>query len=238
MSRAPISRGIGTRPSRIVCSSISICNPHRPPKIHDSTHYPFGLDRKTSASTPRRRQCSLYGWKVQLPTHQPEILAELAKGQQPYVTILGCSDSRVPPELIFDAGLGELFIIRVAGNVLGPTIAGTLQYASTQLHTPLFVVLGHQGCGAIKAALALKLHAAEHPEKISLLLEVIMPALENINTALPAPELLVSAVEANVRYTVKRIEESPEGRAHLESTQMRVIGAICDLDTGHVRFLE
>jgi carbonic anhydrase len=197
-----------------------------------------GLTAKQALARLEEGNARFMDGKSNFPTHQPEILAELAKGQQPYVTILGCSDSRVPPELIFDAGLGELFIIRVAGNVLGPTIAGTLQYASTQLHTPLFVVLGHQGCGAIKAALALKLHAAEHPEKISLLLEVIMPALENINTALPAPELLVSAVEANVRYTVKRIEESPEGRAHLESTQMRVIGAICDLDTGHVRFLE
>src|SRR5947207_5960411 len=74
-------------------------------------------------------------------------LAELAKAQQPYATILGCSDSWVPPELLFDAGFGELFVIRVAGNVLGPLIKGTLQYAGTHLHTPLFVVLGHEGCG-------------------------------------------------------------------------------------------
>ena len=87
-------------------------------------------------------------------TVQNEVLAELAKGQQPYATVLGCSDSRVPPELVFDAGFGELFVIRVAGNVLGTAIEGTLQYAARHLHTPLFVVFGHEGCGAVKAAIA------------------------------------------------------------------------------------
>src|SRR4051812_20320019 len=84
-------------------------------------------------------------------TVQKEILAELAKGQRPYATILGCSDSRVPPELVFDAGFGELFVVRVAGNVLGSAILGTLQYAGLHLHTQLFVVLGHEGCGAVDA---------------------------------------------------------------------------------------
>src|SRR4029079_5607027 len=93
---------------------------------------------------------------ARFPTVQKEILADLAKGQHPYATILGCSDSRVPPEVIFDAGLGELFVIRVAGNVLSPEIAGSLQYAGSHLHTPLFVVLGHEGFGAIEAALASK----------------------------------------------------------------------------------
>ena len=89
-----------------------------------------------------------------------ETLTDLAKTQRPYATVLGCSDSRVPPEWIFDAGLGELFVIRVAGNVLSPEIAGTLQYAGSYLETPLFVILGHEGCGAISAALATK-HAGE-----------------------------------------------------------------------------
>ena len=91
--------------------------------------------------------------EARFPTVQKEVLAALAKGQSPYATILGCSDSRVPPELIFDAGFGELFIVRVAGNVLSPEIAGSLQYAGRHLHTPLFVVLGHE-CGAVNAALA------------------------------------------------------------------------------------
>src|SRR5205814_6692662 len=88
--------------------------------------------------------------EARFPTVQKEVLAALAKGQRPYATILGCSDSRVPPELVFDAGFGELFIVRVAGNVISAEVMGTLQYASLHLQTPLFVVLGHEGCGAVE----------------------------------------------------------------------------------------
>lgn len=87
--------------------------------------------------------------------HPPrEVLANLARAQRPFATILGCSDSRVPPELLFDAAFGDLFIIRVAGNLMSPSVAGSLQYAGTHLGTRLFMVLGHEGCGAVQAALA------------------------------------------------------------------------------------
>ncbi|MCU0806304.1 MAG: hypothetical protein MUF79_14635 [Burkholderiales bacterium] len=91
--------------------------------------------------------------EAKFPTVQESVLANLKQGQQPFATILACSDSRVPPELVFDAGLGELFVIRVAGNVLGPSVAGTLEYAAAHLHTPLFVVMGHENCGAVTAAI-------------------------------------------------------------------------------------
>ena len=121
---------------------------------------------------------------ARFPTVQKEVLADLAKGQQPYATVLGCSDSRVPPELLFDAGFGELFVISVAGNVLDPAIAGTLQYAGMHLHTPLFVVLGHEGCGAVEAAIAKRFHGAHHHSRIAMLLENIEPALDNLDAAL------------------------------------------------------
>src|SRR5256885_6595714 len=98
-----------------------------------------------------------------------EMLADLAKGQRPYATVLGCSDSRVPPESVFDAGLGELFVIRVAGNVLSPEVAGSMQYAGSHLHTPLFVVLGHEGCGAVAAALATLRDGVTHKSRIQIL---------------------------------------------------------------------
>ena len=98
---------------------------------------------------------------------QKEVLANLAKGQHPYATIVGCSDSRVPPELVFDAGFGDLFIVRIAGNVISPEVMGTLQYAAVHLHTPLFVVLGHEGCGAVQAALAVKLQGAQRSARAS-----------------------------------------------------------------------
>src|SRR6187455_2697099 len=113
--------------------------------------------------------------RARFPTVRKEVLAALAKGQRPYATILGCSDSRVPPELIFDASFGELFIVRVAGNVISPEVMGSLQYAGVHLHTLLFVVLGHEGCGAVQAALHAREHGNRERSRIALLLENIIP---------------------------------------------------------------
>jgi carbonic anhydrase len=176
--------------------------------------------------------------RARFPTVQKEILADLAKGQSPYVTVLGCSDSRVPPELLFDAGFGELFVVRVAGNVLGSTIAGTLQYAGTHLRTPLLVILGHEACGAVEAAIAEKFHGARHRSRISLLLKSIAPALNNLNPALDPATLLSAAVEANVRWSLQQVRESPEGKLRAAQGNMKVVGAIYDIATGCVRFLE
>jgi carbonic anhydrase len=174
---------------------------------------------------------------ARFPTMQTEVRKDLAKGQQPYATILGCSDSRVPPELVFDAGFGELFVLRVAGNVLGPSIFGTLQYAASHLHTPLFVVLGHSGCGAVKAALASKFHGAEHKSRIEVLLENILPALDGLDPNQPPDALVRSAVEANVRHTIRELLETPEGKARVAESKMKLVGAVCDLETGRVEFL-
>jgi carbonic anhydrase len=174
---------------------------------------------------------------ARFPTVQKDILAELAKGQEPYATILGCSDSRVPPELVFDAGFGELFIVRVAGNVISAEIMGTLQYAGVHLQTPLFVVMGHSGCGAVKAALATKEHGASHPDRIALLLESIYPALEGIDDALPPGKKFDAAVEANVRWSMQQVLETPEARQRAKQGVMKLVGAVYDLESGRVRFL-
>jgi len=176
--------------------------------------------------------------RARFPTVQTDVLAELAKGQRPYATILGCSDSRVPPELVFDAAFGELFIIRVAGNVLGPSIAGTLQYAGTHLHTPLFIVLGHEGCGAVEAAIAEKFNGAHHRSRIALLLENIVPAFDDLDPTLSPAALLSAAVEANVRWTMRQLFESPEGKDSATRDDVKLMGAVYDLATGRVRFLE
>jgi carbonic anhydrase len=176
--------------------------------------------------------------QARFPTLQTEVLAGLLKGQQPYATILGCSDSRVPPELVFDAGFGELFVIRVAGNVLGPSITGTLQYAGLHLQTQLFVVMGHEGCGAVKAAIASKFEGARQAGRIEILLEQIIPALADLDPQAPPADLLNSAVEANVRRTMCEILASPEARARLDEGHMKLVGAIYELATGRVKFLE
>jgi carbonic anhydrase len=166
-----------------------------------------------------------------------ETLTELARAQSPFATVLGCSDSRVPPEWIFDAGLGELFVIRVAGNILSPEISGTLQYAGSHLGTPLFVILGHEGCGAITAALAAKHEGAQFRSRIQALLASILPGLPEFDPALTPEEQASRAVESNVRWTVRQILDTPEGKARMAEGRMKIVGAVYEIETGRVRFL-
>src|SRR5687768_11983446 len=164
-----------------------------------------------------------------------ETLSDLAKAQRPYATILGCSDSRVAPEWIFDAGLGELFVVRVAGNILSPEIAGSLQYAGSYLETPLLVVLGHEGCGAISAALASKHEGEQFRSRVQLLVESIVPGLPDLDAQLSPEEQLSRAVEENVRWTVRQIVHSPEGQARRAEGSKKIVGAIYEIETGRVR---
>jgi len=175
--------------------------------------------------------------EARFPTVQKEGLAGLAKEQHPYATILGCSDSRVPPELVFDAGFGELFIVRVAGNVISPEVMGTLQYAGVHLRTPLFVVLGHEGCGAVQAALAVKTQGVRESARIALLLENVVPGLRDINLELSQEAQLQAAVEANVRWSMDQLLATPEAKARMTEGVIKLVGAIYELSTGKVRFL-
>jgi carbonic anhydrase len=175
--------------------------------------------------------------ETRFPGSQSQVLAELARGQSPYATILGCSDSRVPPELIFDAGLGELFVVRVAGNVLSPEIAGSLQYAGVHLRTPLFLVLGHDGCGAVQAALEAKFQGVQHRSRIQFLVDNILPGLDDIDRELPPQVRLAQAVESNVRWTVRQIADSPEGQARLAEGRLQLVGAVYEIESGRVRIL-
>jgi carbonic anhydrase len=175
--------------------------------------------------------------KARFPTVQQEVLAALARAQRPYATLIGCSDSRVPPELVFDARFGELFVIRVAGNVISPEVMGSVQYAALHLETPLFVVLGHEGCGAVQAALAALGEGTRVRARIALLLDRIVPGLADVDLTLPPERQLSAAVEANVRWSMRQILDTPEGRARIEEGVLRMTGAVYDLTTGRVRFL-
>jgi carbonic anhydrase len=175
--------------------------------------------------------------RARFPTVKKEVLAELAKEQHPYATIIGCSDSRVPPELLFDAGFGELFIIRVAGNIISPEIMGTLQYAAVHLKTPLFVVLGHEGCGAVKAAVARKYEGARERSRIELVLDRILPGLRGLPAKLRPEARVDMAVDANVRWSMRQIRDTPEGQERVREGLLKLVGAIYELKTGRVRFL-
>ena len=174
---------------------------------------------------------------ARFPTVCKETLADLARGQQPYATILGCSDSRVPPELIFDADFGELFIIPVAGNVISPEILGSMQYAGAQLNTPLFVVLGHEGCGAVQAAVDSKLDDIEHGSRIQILVNNILPGLPEFDPQASPQEQLARAVEANVRWSMHQFLETPEGSRAVREERAKLVGAVYEIASGRVRFL-
>ena len=175
--------------------------------------------------------------EARFPTVEKEVLADLAKGQRPYATIIGCSDSRVPPELLFDTGFGELFIVRIAGNIVSPEVKGSIQYAAVHLQTPLFVVLGHQGCGAVDAALAGLTEGARERERIALLLERITPGLSAVDLTLPAEQRLEAAVEANVRWSLQQLLATPEAKVRATEGVLKLVGAVYELTTGRVRFL-
>lgn len=175
--------------------------------------------------------------KVRAPIFRAEDVAGMVERQQPFATILGCSDSRVPPEFIFDAWLDQLFVVRVAGNVLGPAVLATLQYAAYHLETPLFVVMGHEGCGAVQAALAYRFEAHHESERIEQLLDIIVPSLDGLDAIASPEERVHAAVEANVRRTLRLLVESPVGAAQV-ARGVRIVGAVYELHSGRVRFLE
>jgi carbonic anhydrase len=156
----------------------------------------------------------------------------LATGQTPFATILGCSDSRFPAELVFDQGFGDLFVIRVAGNVISTDVVGSLQYAWYHLRVPLLVVLGHEGCGAVTAALDAKFRRHREPERIEALVRMVEPGLKDIDANLPPEKQLTAAVTANVRWSMTQLAELPEIKKALKDGRFEMIGAVYDLETG------
>jgi len=168
---------------------------------------------------------------------RPKMLDELASGQQPFATILGCADSRVPPELIFDAVLVELFVVRVAGNVVSAEVAGSLQYASAHLRTPLIVVFGHEGCGAVEATFKTMRLGVRQRSRIQSLVDSIMPAIEEVDAGLPPLEQLSRAVKTNVRWQWAAIWKSPEVRER-PADDLLVVGSVYDLRSGRVTWLD
>lgn len=164
--------------------------------------------------------------------------AELTKGQHPFATILTCSDSRVSPELLFDQGLGDVFIIRVAGNVVDPIALGSIEYGVEHLHTPVLVILGHQSCGAVGATMSLE---GEPEGNIGAILKKIQPAVAAAKASGKADkgELLDDAVQQNVRNVYDDImKNSPIVKELVHEGKLEVVTAEYYLDSGEVRLVE
>ena len=157
---------------------------------------------------------------------------ELTAGQHPHAEILSCADSRVPPEIIFDQGLGDLFVVRVAGNVATDTEIGSLEYGAEHLHIPLLVVLGHESCGAVTAAVQ-----GGPPEgHIAALVDLIKPAVEKTR-GLPG-DPVANAVRTNVELVVKQLRSSTPMLSELVANgKLRIVGGVYSLETGKVTWL-
>jgi carbonic anhydrase len=173
----------------------------------------------------------------------PSRRTELVEGQQPFAIILGCSDSRVPAELIFDQGLGDLFVIRVAGNIVAPSQIGSVEFAAERFGTRLVVVLGHSNCGAICATLEeLERPRESRSQNLRSIVDRIRPSLETLlETELrkdPAA-LLRHGVRANIRASVRHLRSGSRILEHLiEEHGLQVLGAEYSLETGEVDFFD
>jgi carbonic anhydrase len=168
--------------------------------------------------------------------------AELVMSQQPFATVLGCSDSRAPAEILFDVGLGELFVIRVAGNVVAPSQVGSVEFAATRFGTKLVVVMGHTSCGAIDATIEAIEHGGEVESRGLLdIVDRVRPAIMSVVEAGNERDLVGlarRAVRANVRMAVDHLRHGSRIIERLSEEGLVVVGAEYDLETGLVDFFE
>jgi len=158
--------------------------------------------------------------------------AELAKGQKPFAIVLACADSRVTPELIFDQGLGDLFVLRLAGNVVEPAVLGSIEYAVEHLHTPLVVVLGHESCGAVKAAV----DGGKVEGNLGWLIERVHPG-----KAVPKDPkaALAACIKNNAIYQAQQLSaQSKVIKEFLDAKRVQLVAGVYSLSTGKVDWLE
>jgi len=168
---------------------------------------------------------------------------ELTSGQEPFAIILGCSDSRVPAELVFDQGLGDLFVIRVAGNIIAPSLVGSVEFAADLFSTRLVVVLGHSQCGAIKATLdELQRQTGTPSRNIQSIVDRVRPAVEGLVTGdlrHDREALMRAAVRANIRASANHLRHGSEILEQLiEREGLLIVGAEYSLETGVVDFFD
>ena len=166
---------------------------------------------------------------------------ELVDRQEPFAVILGCSDSRAPAEIVFDQGIGDLFVVRVAGNVVQPSLVGSVEFACSKFGTRLVVVLGHSHCGAVQATLdALQSPQDQVSENIGAIAELIRPSVEAVladDQGADPDDIVEKAIRANVHASVERLRHASEIIAKLERDNgLVIVGAEYSLETGLVDF--
>ncbi len=166
------------------------------------------------------------------PNQSPERLLETSATQFPYAAILGCSDSRVPTEVVFDQGVGDLFVVRVAGNVASGATIGSLEFSTAVLGSQLILVLGHESCGAVQAAIANEPLVG----RLGVFVEEIKPAVEEVRS--DSGDFEENAIIANVKFQIEELkQESTILNGLVEEGKLKIVGGFYDLDSGKVRIL-
>lgn len=180
--------------------------------------------------------------KISIPSSNHINRLALAAKQTPFCAVLGCADSRVPPELLFNRSLGELFTVRVAGNVYDGVSLGSLEYSVAILKVPLILVLGHQNCGAVAAALDVVANGTIYPGSVNDVVEPIIPAVlaaQKMITGHNQSALLDEAIAGNVRRVQDRLRMSePMISDPIAAGKLKIMGAVANLETGAVHFLD
>ena len=171
--------------------------------------------------------------KVTSPNQDTARLTEVAQGQNPFASILSCADSRVPPEILFDQGLGDLFVVRDAGNVATPEEIGSLEFGTLILGSQVLMVLGHESCGAVRATL----EGGDVPGKIGSILEQIQPAVKQFQGQQDNEDAVKKAVKANVLFQMGRVKASSVISELVEQGKLKVVGAYYNLKTGGVSLI-
>lgn len=167
----------------------------------------------------------------QYPDQSELRLHEVAQAQHPFATILSCADSRVPAEIVFDQGIGDIFDVRIAGNIATHEAIGSIEYAVVLLGSPLLMVMGHERCGAVTAAV----QKESLPGDISTFVKAIKPALKRVKDQ--PGDAVENAVVANVEYQIERLKRSKLLTKQVESGKLKIVGGRYDLDTGKVSII-
>ena len=238
MSDGTISRrtllqgvGVGVGASLAAVASVAVAEPGASPALpRPSPDAALAMLKKGNADF-------LAGKPIPIDTNGRRRL-QIARGQEPFAVLVSCSDSRVPPEVLFGRGLGELFIVRNAGNTVDTAALGSIEYAVAELKVPLVVVMGHERCGAVAAALSVVEKNSVYPGSIGRMVEPIVPAV--LRARASGGDWLDASVRGNVMRTVERLRTASEPLLldPLKAGKLKIVGAYYDLDDGRVTFFE
>ncbi len=196
---------------------------------HGSGHHAVGMSAEKALAKLLEGNTRYVDGKTSAPNRSKERRSEVAKGQHPFAVVLGCSDSRVPPELLFDAGFGDLFVVRTAGNIADSVALGSIEYAVEHLGSKLVVVLGHERCGAVDATVK----GGDTPANIKNVCNMIRPAVDKARDKHPE-DLLEASVKSNVKMVAEHLRTSPIIGEMIQDGVVKIVGAYYDLDTGAV----